>query len=105
MHAPAYMHNDICVNIYIFMSPIRPFKMEVSLMIGTIEEVPLLDRSALQEVSPVQLNEIEEGNAKNNSGPVGNRTRSLGPAEDLSVNWLNEIHTVVYYLNNMVRFF
>jgi hypothetical protein len=84
------------------MSLIRPFKMEVPLMTGTIEEVPLLDRSALEEVSPVQLNEIEEGNAKNNSGPVGNRTRSLGPAEDFSVNWLNEIHTMVYHLNNTV---
>jgi hypothetical protein len=73
MHAPACMHNDMCVYIYIYMSLIRPFKMEVTLMTGTIEEVPLLDRGALEEVSPVQLNEIEEGNAKNNSGPVDNQ--------------------------------
>ena len=73
MHIHAYIHIYICMYIYIYMSLIRPFKMEVTLMTGTIEEVPLLDRSALEEVSPVQLNEIEEGNAKNNSGPVDNQ--------------------------------
>jgi hypothetical protein len=49
----------------------------------TLEEVPLLDKSALKEVSPVSLNGVEED-------PVGNRTRSSGPAEDLSVKLLKE---------------
>ena len=49
-----------------------------------------MDKSALKEVSPVSLNGVEEVLAVDESDPVSNRTRSSGPAEDLSVKLLKE---------------
>jgi hypothetical protein len=58
---------------------------EVHLMTGTIEEVPTMPNST----NEVELDMVTLP-VNNNTDSVGSRTHSAGPAEDLSINRLND---------------